>query len=65
MPDPHAHDVFDAMPTDVVTTGAATAIDPVCGMTTTVKPDGRKEECGRATFHFCSDNCKTKLGLDP
>ena len=45
--------------------GAATAIDPVCGMTVTLKADTRAEPEGGQTFHFCSQNCQTKFRADP
>jgi Cu+-exporting ATPase len=41
------------------------AVDPVCGMTVTIRPDGRRADFAGATFHFCSDKCKTTFGLDP
>ena len=44
---------------------AATAIDPVCGMTVTLKPDTRTESFGAADFHFCSEKCQTKFKADP
>ena len=65
MPDPHAHDWHDAMPAEAVDVGQATAIDPVCGMTVTLRPDGRKADYKGAIFHFCSEKCQTKFGLDP
>ena len=42
-----------------------TAIDPVCGMTVTLKSDTRSEDYGGKTFHFCSDKCQTKFKADP
>lgn len=42
-----------------------TAIDPVCGMTVTLKPDKRTENFGGTDFHFCSDKCRTKFKADP
>jgi P-type Cu+ transporter len=45
--------------------GNATAIDPVCGMTVTLKPDTRAEAFGGQTFHFCSEKCQTKFKDDP
>ena len=41
------------------------AIDPVCGMTVTLKPDTRTEAFGGKSFHFCSDKCQTKFKADP
>ena len=43
----------------------ATAIDPVCGMTVTLKPDTRSAVFGDRAFHFCSENCLTKFKADP
>ena len=65
MPDTLAQDAHDGMPAETAKAGQATAIDPVCGMTITLKPDGRKADYNGATFHFCSDKCKAKFGLDP
>lgn len=45
--------------------GAETAIDPVCGMTVTLKPDSRKESFGGKTHYFCSEKCQTKFKADP
>ena len=45
--------------------GLPTAIDPVCGMTVTLTPDRRKADFQGATFHFCSEKCQTKFGIDP
>lgn len=42
-----------------------TAIDPVCGMTVTLKPDSRTENSGGKDFHFCSGKCQTKFQADP
>ena len=42
-----------------------TAIDPVCGMTVTLKPDTRTESFGGKDFHFCSGKCQTKFKADP
>ncbi len=41
------------------------AIDPVCGMTVTLKPDTRTEAFGGKSFHFCSEKCQTKFKADP
>jgi Cu+-exporting ATPase len=43
----------------------ATAIDPVCGMTVTLKPDTRSETFDDKGFHFCSEKCQTKFKADP
>lgn len=45
--------------------GSATAIDPVCGMTVTLKPDTRTETFGALSFHFCSGKCQSKFQADP
>ncbi|GLQ38775.1 copper-translocating P-type ATPase [Rhizobium albus] len=42
-----------------------TAIDPVCGMTVSVKLDTRTENFGGEDFHFCSSKCQTKFQADP
>ena len=42
-----------------------TSIDPVCGMTVTLKPDTRTEAFGGKDFHFCSGKCQTKFQADP
>ena len=42
-----------------------TAIDPVCGMTVSVKPDTRTERFGGADYHFCSGKCQIKFKADP
>jgi heavy metal translocating P-type ATPase len=47
------------------TGGQATAIDPACGMTVTLKPDTRTESFGGSDFHFCSEKCQTKFKVDP
>ena len=43
----------------------ATAIDPVCGMTVTLKPDTRTEAFDGKDFHFCSEKCQTRFKADP
>ena len=43
----------------------STAIDPVCGMTVTVKADTRTEGFGGTDYHFCSEKCQTKFKADP
>ncbi len=42
-----------------------TAVDPVCGMTVTLKPDTRSDSYGAQSYHFCSENCQTKFKADP
>ncbi|MFT3763539.1 MAG: heavy metal translocating P-type ATPase [Pseudoxanthomonas sp.] len=57
--DPHAHDHHPAP------TPAATAIDPVCGMSVdTGKGKPTAEHEGR-TYYFCSTGCRTKFLADP
>ena len=51
--------------TQALPAGAETAIDPVCGMTVTLKSDTRSEPFGDQIFHFCSDKCRTKFKADP
>ncbi len=58
----HGHD----MPgTTTAPDGAATAIDPVCAMTVTLKPDTRTETFAAQAFHFCSGKCQSKFQADP
>jgi len=45
-------------------TAGPTAIDPVCGMTVSLKPDTRTESYGGEDFHFCSGKCQTKFQAD-
>ena len=62
----HSQTRTDAMPPEpTAASGGVTAMDPVCGMTVTVKPDTRSEPFGDQTFHFCSQKCQTKFKLDP
>ncbi|TGD65291.1 heavy metal translocating P-type ATPase [Tabrizicola sp. WMC-M-20] len=42
-----------------------TAIDPVCGMTVSLKRETRTESFGAEAFHFCSENCQAKFKADP
>jgi len=56
MSEGHAESAFPAGPT---------AIDPVCGMTVSLKPDTRTGSFGAETFHFCSEKCQTKFKADP
>ncbi|WP_151983279.1 heavy metal translocating P-type ATPase [Rhizobium sp. EC-SD404] len=42
-----------------------TAIDPICGMTVSLKPETRTESFGGEDFHFCSGKCQTKFLADP
>jgi P-type Cu+ transporter len=62
----HDHPAADAMPPQAAApSGAATAIDPVCGMTVTLKADTRTESFSGKPFHFCSEKCQTKFKGDP
>lgn len=49
----------------VLPSGAATVIDPVCGMT--VDPNGTAHHAhhGGAAYHFCSAGCLAKFTADP
>jgi Cu+-exporting ATPase len=58
----HAHDHHDPAP---VAAKGPTAIDPVCGMTVTIREGGRQETFGGETFHFCSDKCRARFNADP
>ncbi len=61
----HSDHALD-MPKDAAAPdSAATAIDPVCGMTVTLKPDTRTETFGAQSFHFCSGKCQSKFQTDP
>jgi len=55
----------DETPHPAPTSAGRTAIDPVCGMTVTLKPETRTEHFGDADFHFCSGKCQTKFKADP
>ena len=66
-PDPskmHDHSGM-AMQPSATPQGLPNAIDPVCGMTVTLTPERRKADYQGATFHFCSEKCQTKFGIDP
>ncbi|RLQ86943.1 heavy metal translocating P-type ATPase [Notoacmeibacter ruber] len=41
------------------------AIDPVCGMSVTIKPDARTYSYEGETYYFCSEGCRTKFRDDP
>ena len=45
--------------------GAATAIDPVCGMTVRIEGAKHVAQHGGATHYFCSAGCRTKFVADP
>ena len=62
----HDHSATDRVPPFTAQpSGAETAIDPVCGMTVTLKADTRAEPYGDQTFHFCSEKCQIKFNGDP
>jgi len=68
--DPHAgHSRGDPAMSEgtggLATPTGQTAIDPVCGMTVSLKPDTRTESYGGENFHFCSGKCQTKFHADP
>ena len=65
--DPHAGHVHadpDMPKGNVGLDTGPTAIDPVCGMTVTLKPGVRTESLGGKDFHFCSEKCQTKFKTD-
>ena len=45
--------------------GGPTAIDPVCGMTVTIKPESLVAEHDGCTYYFCGAKCRTKFMADP
>ncbi|MBC7738982.1 MAG: heavy metal translocating P-type ATPase, partial [Candidatus Saccharibacteria bacterium] len=53
------------MVADARTGTGPTSVDPVCGMTVTLKSDTRTESFGGKPFHFCSEKCQTKFKADP
>ncbi len=63
---PHAgHEDADMIVPDARAGTGPTAIDPVCGMTVTLKADTRTESFDGKPFHFCSEKCRTKFKGDP
>src|SRR5215813_9332952 len=42
-----------------------TAIDPVCGMTVTIKPESHRAEHDGRMYYFCSQKCRAKFIADP
>ncbi len=44
---------------------AATAIDPVCGMTVTIEPVALVADHDGHRYYFCGPNCRTKFIADP
>lgn len=61
----HVHSDAEMPKVHEVPAAEPTAIDPVCGMTVTLKPDSRTENFGGKDFHFCSGKCQTKFQADP
>jgi len=41
------------------------AVDPVCGMTVTVRPSALRLEHGGATYYFCGPRCRDEFAADP
>lgn len=52
-------------PTERTTAPAATAIDPVCGMTVNVDPANRPFEYCGTTYYFCCAGCRDAFEKDP
>jgi Cu+-exporting ATPase len=61
MTDPHASHAH----ADPTAGKGPTSIDPVCGMTVTLKPDTRTESFGGKDYHFCGGKCQTRFKADP
>lgn len=61
----HAHSDAEMPKVHDEPAAGPTAIDPVCGMTVSLKPDTRTESYGGQNFHFCSGKCQTKFQADP
>lgn len=51
--------------TNSASTTKASAIDRVCGMAVTLKPDTRTEAFDDKDFYFCSEACQTKFKDEP
>ncbi|MBV9248035.1 MAG: heavy metal translocating P-type ATPase [Acetobacteraceae bacterium] len=45
--------------------GAATAVDPVCGMTVDPRTSKHRFEYKGETFHFCCMRCRERFALEP
>ena len=45
--------------------GGPTAIDPVCGMTVTIKPESLVAEHDGHAYYFCGAKCRAKFIADP
>jgi len=48
-----------------VANAAATAVDPVCGMTVDPKQSPHRHAYRDHDYHFCSAGCRSKFGADP
>ena len=47
------------------TSGIASTIDPVCGMTVDPEKAQHKAEYNGSTYYFCSAGCRTKFMAEP
>ncbi len=56
------HDACQPAP---ISTGVATATDPVCGMTVDLDKGAPSHEWDGVPFHFCSDKCHDRFVADP
>jgi len=54
-----------ALAPNVARSVAATAVDPVCGMTVDVDPRNRPVEYRGVTYYFCSAGCRDAFERDP
>ena len=61
----HNSNVGHGGQTHALPAGAERATDPVCGMTVAVGPQTPSAVLGDQTFHFCSERCQEKFGIDP
>ena len=52
-------------PLTVLPAPAATAIDPVCGMTVDPATAAGHHEYEGTTYHFCAESCRRKFAQDP
>jgi Cu+-exporting ATPase len=63
------HCSLSEIPAEMTIIPAATpktsVIDPVCGMTVTLKADSRTEAFGGESFYFCSEKCQIRFKTDP
>ena len=60
-----SHDVPELHETIAVSDDAASATDPVCGMTVPLEMDKPFHEWGGEKFHFCSESCRDRFVADP